>query len=197
MYSAQGLYDGLYSVEDLPDSIIVDGVTLQKGNYIYGDLEPDISGAFYASNDEEFYEITIKLSQGTWYPGQGVSRDAADCLINTDWHDEFANSYTIQGFQYSEPFTVDRVSLCRWEKTVSGTLYFGNPDNPPATGKWNAVIEFSNYFEVVLVWTNNDQNDFNYPNQLWRYSKLGAPTEPNSIPSGSYSGGDFGSISVS
>jgi hypothetical protein len=56
---------------------------------------------------------------------------------------------------------------------------------------------FDYYFEVVLVWTNNDQSDFNYPNQLWRYSKLGAPTEPNSSPSGSYSASDFGSISVS
>jgi len=112
--------------------------------------------------------------------------------------DEFAVSYTVQDFPWSGPFTVDRVSLCRWETTVSGTLYFGNPDNPPATGTWNAVIELLDYqFEVVLLWTNNNQSDFNYPNQLWRYSKLGAPTEPNSSPSGSYSGGEFGSISVS
>jgi len=147
MYSAQGLYDGVYSVDDLPDSIIVDGVTLQKGVYIYGEsaLEPEISGAFYGSPNEEFYETTIKLSQGTWYPGQGVSRDSADCLINNDWHDEFANSYTITTKE-DGIIVLNRQSICVWKGILGNApiyLVYNEGNDPSGSGKFEDMYGFA------------------------------------------------------
>jgi hypothetical protein len=234
MYPAEGLGNGLYSINDLPDTIILqltnifgDGFcplqTLSKSNdqFLYGygdpyDSSPNATAArvsYFFSEEESRW--VFRYDQVLWNnydPSDPQSQPQriylggfeSECLLLPYFpetlivDDQFANSYNVIGFPWSGPFTVDRVNLCRWETTVSGTLYFGNPDNPAATGTWNAVIELLDYyFEVVLVWTNNDQSDFNYPNQLWRYSKLGAPTEPNSSPSGSYSAGEFGSISVS
>jgi hypothetical protein len=197
MYPAQALLDGLYTTEDLP----VELLTTFDGVYFYnmiktGDLYPA-----YTAEEDSSLEIFIAedffSGEPAWHTLGGLPY--GNCLVDGLFvKDNFAGSYTIQRFPWSGPFIVERASDCQWQATVDGTLYFGNPDNPPATGTWTAVIELHQYyFEIVIVWTNNDPNDFYYPNQLWRYSKLGAPTEPNSSPSGNYSGGEFGEIAVS
>jgi len=116
--------------------------------------------------------------------------------------DTFANSYTVTdnalGYLPS-PVSVNRIGLCQWQASFDGTLYFGNPDNPPANGNWivNINTDFMP-FEVIYYWQNlENPDDFYYPNQQRTFRKNGPPTEPNSSPSGSYSGGDFGSILVS
>jgi uncharacterized integral membrane protein len=212
MYSAQALVDGLYTVDDLPNSILVtagwaslrDAVfTKGIGDHIYNYNVFTIQLREYPGYDDIRWVLVIG---DTLEEEVRILDDwGGACLISPGSEregdstgDQFANSYTIQNFSYSGPFIVDRIELCRWEKTINGTLYFGNPDNPPANGTWTSIIELLEYyFLITLIWINNDQGDFNYPNQVWQFTKLGPPTEPNSSPLGSYSAGEFGSISVS
>ena len=195
-YPAQALVDGLYTYEDLPDAIDIDSIEFTK-------LDPPqfIEGVnqYYINTNGEYLGIESMPSDSVWaYEGGNNA-----CLLNdSGWEDQFANSYTVTdnilGYLPS-PVTVNRIGLCQWQASFAGTLYFGNPDYPPANGNWIVNINtFIIPFEVIYYWQNlENPDDFYYPNQQWTFRKNGPPTEPNSSPSGSYSAGHFGSISVS
>ena len=218
MYPAQALVDGLYSVADLPDEILVNNVLLDLYDTVFTKTGGILS--FYeATHNGELMSVRIKnyidmteTERNVWvllaYGEEFGLSSMPECLI-TEAQDEdsaskdtFADSYTVTdnalGYLPS-PVSVNRIGLCQWQASFAGTLYFGNPDNPPATGNWivNINTDFMP-FEVIYYWQNlENPDDFYYPNQQWTFRKNGPPTEPNSSPSGSYSGGEFGSISVS
>jgi hypothetical protein len=106
-YPAQALVDGLYTYQDLPDAIDIDGIEFTK-------LDPPqfIGGVnqYYINTDGEYLGIESMPSDSVWaYEGGNNA-----CLLNdTGWEDQFANSYTVTG-PPGGPVIVTRQSLCVW-----------------------------------------------------------------------------------
>jgi hypothetical protein len=124
LYPAQALLDGLYTVDDLPDTLIVVGseqapysclVTKTNGSspYYSGTCEGEQSRIII--NDDNAWEFQL-LNDEVWLEPQDRSPNA--CLIfdpnlegNAYVEDQFADTYTISG-----PIsgTVTRESICVW-----------------------------------------------------------------------------------
>jgi hypothetical protein len=134
MYPAQALADGLYSANDLPDSVDIINVD------IVNELELNRSGAQYFGTtggntykisigndpetpDDKYWALDVSFNGG---PYGRVTEFA--CLINypyprpdpevSGFRDQFADTYTVSGGELG-PIQVTRVSLCLWEGTDS------------------------------------------------------------------------------
>jgi hypothetical protein len=144
MYPAQALADGLYTINDLPDEIVVqktgNPITLQRG--IGSSEPPQIPGAFYGSSDPNGNEDYVFLYNGFWEYGPGVPVcSQAPCLI-TDLcaKDQFADTYTILDVESGQTIIVNRKSLCLWEEDNGGTRLFYNFGGPPPYNQYGAEI---------------------------------------------------------
>lgn len=150
MYPSPELGLGLYSIDDLPDTIVL------KDFGIYGDfilyrgvwsLNPAFmgpigsAGAYWGRSEPEFDEIIIYYQENYseiegWAAGPGVE-EIGICLFSDNFDlvkDPFADTYN---WLSDDPFTGDpynpvsttvtRVSLCRWEGPllpfVEGTIF--------------------------------------------------------------------------
>jgi hypothetical protein len=131
MYSAQALLDGLYTVDDLPDTLVVIGsagtpysclVTKTNGSspYYSGTCEGEQSRIII--NDDNAWEFQTLSPEDGWLEPQDRSPNA--CLIfdpnlagNAYIEDQFADTYTVTSC--SEPSAIGtiltRTSLCYWE----------------------------------------------------------------------------------
>jgi hypothetical protein len=125
MYPAQALFDGLYTVDDLPDTLVVIGsagtpysclVTKTNGSspYYSGTCEGQQSRIII--NDDNAWEFQTLSPEDGWLEPQDRSPNA--CLIfdpnlegNAYVEDQFADTYTVSG-----PIsgTVTRESICVW-----------------------------------------------------------------------------------
>jgi len=131
MYPAQALVDGLYSVADLPDEILVTQILLELDQTLFtktGDNQNFYTGTGVGGNT-----ISVVIDSGEGMNGETVYVWALDfsgelfaintnpfCLIfppevegGTGTEDQFANSYTVTG-PPGGPVTVTRQSLCVW-----------------------------------------------------------------------------------
>lgn len=180
MYPAQALYDGIYTVDDLPDTLLV-------RNGIFGEgLQPAVvlftktgtSPDLYTG--ENFYDgvnhyYTIKLQTVDWQTGESVSPYWASftegdnfpyalnlnpgCLIyreddEADWsEDQFADNYIISGFEVA-PRTVTRVSLCEWRSVDEcgniSSLLYTG-DPPGGSDPPGWFVDVPNYIEPCVV----------------------------------------------
>jgi hypothetical protein len=125
MFSAQALFDELYTYEDLPDSVL-----FVESNEIFNKLNPPqnstVGLAYYlgenggalGSGDEHILNFEDAISWQRW--SGGSIGGPGECLINAfdgpnptpdSFRDQFANAYTVSG-----PIsgTVTRESICVW-----------------------------------------------------------------------------------
>ena len=140
LYHVNALDTGLISVADLPDEIAVNGFTLFKGVWAFGEYkDAAISGAFFGRPEEDFEDTVIYYGPDSntegWRGGPGIDSPPGMCLIteDSDTEDLFANTYTVSG---TISGTVTRVSLCVWEGDQLKLIYdgrtvdFGEPGAP-------------------------------------------------------------------
>jgi hypothetical protein len=125
MYPGLPFIDGLYTVEDLPDSIVI---TINSSEYTLsktGDTYPDAiysgsGGGFVieiysgwrvylnpGQEDEQFFDFNCLISN-SFVPGEGATASV------TKTEDQFADSYTITYLPTSISVTVSRIFLCVW-----------------------------------------------------------------------------------
>lgn len=113
-----------YSYDDLPDTVVFGGVTLSKvgtgwpayGELIYGDDSDPTANYYILAGGDFFGDILGGFI--LHFGGDSPSTvSVANCLIDgTNVEDEFEDTYTVQ-FPGEDPFTITRVSLCRWTGT--------------------------------------------------------------------------------
>jgi hypothetical protein len=121
MYPAQALFDGFYTVDDLPDEIIYknpfgEPLALYKGIKT-SPITPAISGAFFGRPEPEFedsfvYYAVDSYDEG-WRKSAGLDFSPGLCLIGEEdgYQDQFAEAYTVSG---PVSGTVTRESICTW-----------------------------------------------------------------------------------
>lgn len=97
MYPAQALFDGLYTVDDLPDDVTVNGTSFPRLGTTYGNTT---NGVIFEEN------VWAKYTNGV--------RSARPCLIQGGVEDQFADTYTATS-PSAETVTLTRQSLCVWE----------------------------------------------------------------------------------
>jgi hypothetical protein len=169
MYPAQGLVDGLYSVDDLPDQVQIGGYILQKGGETPAVFPVQVDGAFYATlSDEEAY---IYLDNFYWNFGPAVGAGAQECLVDGNIvQDQFADSYTLT-INGGGSAVVTRQSLCQWTAETN--------DEEGTLVTW----------ELVYLSLNDPENPNNYK---WLISVQGLTTfggiknDPQNSPVGDY-----------
>ena len=113
MYPAQGLADGVYTVNDLPDVLLVRlGDPPDTLVYKTGGTGP----AYFEVNEETQQEVSIYLVQSfenpelaQWQINPGGLE--ISCLIDVFVEDQFAEAYTVSG---PVSGTVTRESICTW-----------------------------------------------------------------------------------
>jgi hypothetical protein len=149
MYPAQALFDGLYTVDDLPDSFIVKyGQTLKEFKKGFGLTQ---YAATYAPEDYSGGFDAIWQDGGLWNAGVGLPEDWGlgdfPCLFGSVsenlMEDQFADTYTITS-EFNSAI-VTRFNLCLWLGVDScgrqaSILY---PDVPPRNTdvvKWTVGI---------------------------------------------------------
>jgi hypothetical protein len=81
MYPAQALADALYSENDLPDNVIVDGTLFSRSGTNYGNTTNGVI-----------------LEGNVWAKYQNGIRSQRNCLIQGGVVDEFADTYTFSVF---------------------------------------------------------------------------------------------------
>jgi hypothetical protein len=117
MYSAQGLTNGIYTWDDLPDELNgPDGIWTKFP-------EPDDiinQPRVYQSPIEPEDDIILGDGGGFWSAFASAANN--QCLVDPEWGftDRFADTYTGQFYAGSEQtlagsMSVSRVSLCRWQ----------------------------------------------------------------------------------
>jgi hypothetical protein len=161
MYPAEGFSAGSYSVEDLPDEILIAGVLAQKQQDGY---------PRYTSQNEEFTvtdpDEETPPEDALWQVMIfGESFYELDCLISSykgsaefGIEDQFADSYTMSGGPLSFSVTVTRVSLCIWrgEDGCGNMAYlvYGDDSSLPFAGtdyEWSVALPF---YDPTLVCEN-------------------------------------------
>jgi hypothetical protein len=186
MYPAQALVDGLYSVADLPDEILLNNVLLDLYDTVFTKTGGSLS--FYeATQNGELMSVRIKnyidmteTERNVWvllaYGEEFGLSSMPECLI-TEAQDEdsaskdtFADSYTIT-LDGGESAVVTRQSICQWTAEIideEGTLV-----------TW----------ELVYLSLNDPENPNNYK---WLISVQGLTTfggvknDPQNSPVGDY-----------
>lgn len=106
MYPAQGLVDAIYTADDLPDDVTVDGTSFPRSGTTYGNTT---NGVIF----EE--DVWTKYTNGT--------RSERPCLIQGGVEDQFADSYTLAYIITDENIgstTITRQSLCVWTGNAGG-----------------------------------------------------------------------------
>jgi hypothetical protein len=103
MYPADALADALYSENDLPDAVTVDGVSFNRSGTDYGNT----------SNG-------VILEGNVWAKYASGSRSSRPCLIQGGVVDQFADTYTVAWNISNQPgsSTATRQSLCIWTFTA-------------------------------------------------------------------------------
>lgn len=139
MYSAEGLFLGLYGTQDLPDSVTINGSSYSR------------SGAQYGNQQNG-----IKLEGPVWAKYINGSRSTQQCLIRGGVVDPFLDNYTLEiKFEgedeiIDEAVTVYRRSLCFWDGPDSCgnivELFFNPADgsvegSPQRLARW--TIQFT------------------------------------------------------
>ena len=163
MYPAQALFDGLYTVDDLPDSVDIINVD------IVNELELNRSGAqYFGTTGGNTYKISIGNDPETpddkyWaldvsFNGGAYGRvTESECLINYPYprpdppvqeiggfKDQFADTYTvtITGPIPTQIVSLNRVSLCLWEGigpsggSIWSIRYFSEDQEPNFLYRW-------------------------------------------------------------
>jgi hypothetical protein len=125
MYPAQALRDELYTVSDLPDSLII----------VSGDFQQEMtktegfSPAYQGTNSEIFLTEVTEGNPAFWdifyNPGAGgdILSFGQSCLVDGIYvKDQFADTYTVSG-----PIsgTVTRESVCVWRDSNLRLTNFG------------------------------------------------------------------------
>jgi hypothetical protein len=152
MYPAQGLADAIYTADDLPDDVTVNGTIFPKSGTAYGDTT---NGVIF----EE--DVWAKYTSGV--------RSSRLCLIQGGVEDEFASTYNVSSPYFSSwigNVTVTRNSLCEWSGEAEGQFddsypnwladwQFHNPGVPsPLTKKIQAGITMNG--TTWTVWMRSD-----------------------------------------
>jgi hypothetical protein len=127
MYPAQALADGIYTYQDLPDSIEYLGTNLPV---VLNKLDPPefsnrFDGIAYFRGTYEFSgdtaTVDLGLSEDIWVVGDSINDQArtnARCLIDsTRTLDQFADTYTVTygSIQFVNSGSLQRTSLCVWD----------------------------------------------------------------------------------
>ena len=128
LYSAEALTEGLYTIDDLPDEIIIayrqDLPPLVKGAYTGAGtpVPANYAPAGWPGEDDEYIEDVIFLQDSLWASGQGVGRVPLCLIDGINWEDLFADTYTVSG-----PIsgTVTRESVCVWRGSNLRLTNFG------------------------------------------------------------------------
>lgn len=140
MYPAQGLIDGLYTENDLPDAVTVTAGYFNAGQYLVGNFVYNKSGATYLPSQfpppgsfPTFFGDLIATSfideesgpdpHYVWYLSNSFPQYGTACLIGPGYgapvlqvNDQFADSYTFSAAGMSpSSVVVTRRSLCRWD----------------------------------------------------------------------------------
>jgi len=151
-YPAQALVDGLYTYEDLPDAIDIEGLEFTK-------LDPPqfLGGVtiyyIYPNNEDFNLEGGYSLNINDFTSGSFWASDFGQdfCLLNdATYKDQFADTYTVSG----EPLgsvTLTRVSLCLWTglDSCGNTVFlelFADPDDGRI---W--YLEFPHYISPCVL----------------------------------------------
>jgi hypothetical protein len=167
MYSAQGLTDGIYTVEDLPDELEMyysdgvnfDGPTLvaHNGDGTYGELSDEGSAdpAYIARSfaGDEWVTSYFQLDPSTDCLIKTLEADDPPSLSTTNvWvFDRFEDTYTISnGF---ESIAVTRISLCIWEGEGAVLYYAG--------GGFDALGQNSNVWRSTFLEQNGPKQTGN------------------------------------
>ena len=151
-YPAQALVDGLYTYEDLPDAIDIEGLEFTK-------LDPPqfLGGVtiyyIYPNNEDFNLEGGYSLNINDFTSGSFWASDFGQdfCLLNdATYKDQFADTYTVSG----EPLgsvTLTRVSLCLWTGLDScGNTVFLELFADPGDGRiW--YLEFPHYISPCVL----------------------------------------------
>ena len=95
-YPAQALVDGLYTYDDLPDDVTVNGTSFPRSGTTYGNTT---NGVIFEGN------VWAKYTSGV--------RSSRPCLIQGGVEDQFADTYTVTG-PPGGAVVVTRRSLCEW-----------------------------------------------------------------------------------
>lgn len=169
MYPAEGLYNGDYTVDDLPDV-----VTASAGSYEKVD-PPEMSAAGYlayykngtnpiGSGDENVIVLIDEAIPKSWqvWNGGSISGGGA-CLITGDGNltpgddaveDQFAATYVVKWNDDGEQSVpVTRVSLCLWQGEDLGDEFFaGGP----------VALEYNSEIQKFIVTTPRGRSGDNY-----------------------------------
>jgi hypothetical protein len=165
MYPARAFVENLYTVDDLPDEILVNNGMFGLADKVFTKTGGNV--IFYeATHGALFFSVQILTfftpggeERIIWSLTEGVNETGLsslpDCLIVADNEadpskDTFADTYTIQfyGSPPDGPFigttTATRVSLCRWEFTaIGGTC---------GAGQTGALIYENNFLPEARFW---------------------------------------------
>ena len=184
MYPANALGYGVYGSSDLPDSIVINGVTFARNGVSYGDT---VNGIIFEG------DYVSKSPLGTWFWARyknGI-RSLQECLIASGITDQFRASYTLLRNLSNPPSTVTliRTGLCTWE----GTQEFYEPPDPPFVPGGTLCVSWGLSYDAGTYWSIfNSFSQFNEPCQSPFSYKL--PVEKNgtqSSPVGTWGGDSF------
>lgn len=130
-YASQALFAGLYTYEDLPDTVLGTGI-FGMDEFVMSKLDPpepsiDSVGTSYyrGTSDGILYGIGINDDEAgdEWLGTELGNEDAqfTGCLFLV-LGDQFANTYSVNG---PVSGTVTRTSICTWEGTGLTLSNFG------------------------------------------------------------------------
>ena len=177
-YPAQALFDGLYTVDDLPDQVIYsDGsrpdTILQKTlnpalvlgvGYIWPQDGSDDAGLF-------FIVVNDGADPIVWQFGDDGGEGGNECLITSDLtKDQFANSYTVAPNigDSASPTIVTRISLCVWRGTdACGNFVYLSYGLNPDGGQdimWNVFFRFYTPTCLIDGQVDGQKNDDEFEN---------------------------------
>jgi hypothetical protein len=121
MYPAQALFDGLYTVDDLPDTVVITYTEAQSPFTTFGPYVLTRTGSNFFGGPDNEVGIGLSTTGELWTIQDGSGGIGSfPCLINEESpgspfvvtiEDQFADTYTISG-----PIsgTVTRESICVW-----------------------------------------------------------------------------------
>jgi hypothetical protein len=124
MYAAQALVDAIYTADDLPDDVTVDGASFSRSGTTYGNTTNGVI-----------------LEGNVWAKYRNGARSTRPCLIQGGVVDQFADTYTATS-PGAESYTLTRVSLCVWigpEPDLYSLRYFDNSASEPQRCKWALI----------------------------------------------------------
>jgi hypothetical protein len=182
MYPAQALFDGLYTVDDLPDTIIDVGLTFNKLNPPLSEL----GGIWYYETLDGGGGVVERIGllnnfNGVWaYQGEG---ETTPCLITETREDQFADTYTVSGNPDFNQ-TVARTSLGFWIGEGTGVQ------------ESNATVFYMRCSDLRIGYSESDWDAWWMT--LGASDTIAKKTGDQNTPEGSYPFGDIiGTMTVS